>query len=490
MSLNNAIIPFHKLYLDILHENTNWINIITLLHDNHHIITTIYDLLKKEQLEKLDYDMKLSDLINKIKSEKGHLTKIHYIVTVLHHIIYDLASQEEHYLFPLIGQEEMVILKKPIKYYISINKKIVQQNFFHAFILIYSLESLFYKNFYVGVDFEYTHRIIKLAQFNFEHKSDLKSFVMIVSPLDIGDVITKNMIKLVMCNSHLKKILMGADSLDYPYIRDELLQKNDSKITKFTNSMIDVRYLCEYYKSIKGVDINYSKCSIYDAILYFGVINQEKRTQLEIMEDTMPVPVDRDWTINKLSISQEKYVQYDVLFLKYYYFRMIYIATMDEETDAGKKKIIDLYKHVMYELTQFIYLEKSSITLLTVKCKEEVDIMNNFMVRQPKQIYKMQDIFKDVSVNIITDLPYVDIDKLNNVKMFSTTIMILIKKMVYTIISQKYPIYKSKMNKWTDKLDNGYLFDFFEEMKYSYLKRMFVQIEKILRYRIEKLLLN
>lgn len=511
MSLKDDAISFHILIKElwkIFESQDNavekWTQVATQIVEKNDIFVNLMKKLKKEfvadksasrppfsrdePLGKLDYDMTIKDLFAKIDVEKSHLTLIHYLVIVLHNIVYDLASQEGNYFFSLHGQEEMIILKKPIQYYISINKKKEQNILFHAFLLTYALESLFHKHFYVGVDFEYTHRIIKLAQLNFEHKSDLRSFIMIVSPSDLTPIITSHMIKYVMCNSHMKKILMGADSLDYPYMRDEMFQKDPSKIIKFTNSMIDVRYPCEYYKAVHGVDLNYSKCSIYDAVVYFGVISQEKRDQLTLMEETMPVPVDRDWTITHLSISQQKYVQYDVIFLKYYYFRMIYVATNDGTTDKEKKGIIDLYKHVMYELTQFIYLEKSAITLMTLKCKEEVDVMNNYMVRRPHHIYKMQDIFKTVSTGLVTTDPYADIDKLNNVKMFATTIMLVIKKIVYTLISQKYAIHKSKMDTWKEKLSNDFVFDFYEEMGYQYLKRLFMELEKILRERIGKLL--
>jgi len=495
MSINDITIYFNDLYGNILgifnsesDDVNKWIEISKLIHNDNKIFVDLIKILRKETLQKLDYDLTFNDVNNKLKSEVNNLTKIYLIIIGLHYIVYELASKEGNYFFSLVGQEEMIILKKPITYYISINKKKEQHIMFHAFLLVYSLESIFYKNFYVGVDFEYTHRNIKLTQLNFEHKSDLRSFIMIASPTDLDDVISKNMIKLVFCNKHMKKILMGADSLDYPYMRDELLQKNPSKIIKFTNSMVDVRYLCEYYKSEHGVESSYSKCSIYDAVVYFGVISQEKREQLALMEETMPVPVDRDWTITQLSISQQKYVQYDVIFLKYYYFRMIYIATNDGTNDDEKKDIIDLYKHVMYELTQFIYLEKSLITTMTTKNKEEVDVMNNYMVRRPNQIFKMQDIFKQVSSGIITKNPYTDIDKLSYVKMYATTLSLIIKKIVYTLVSQKYTIHKSKTEIFKEKLSNEYVFAFFEVMNYNYLNQMFKEIEDILRMRVNKLL--
>ena len=54
--------------------------------------------------------------------------------------------------------------------------------------------------------------------------------------------------------------------------------------------------------------------------IFFGVISQEKMDQLNLMVENMPHQNDRVWDIHNLSKAQELYVQYDVLFLKYFYF--------------------------------------------------------------------------------------------------------------------------------------------------------------------------
>jgi hypothetical protein len=488
-NMNNSTgtyyMSFQKLYFDILEDyklneipTEKWKKIATKINQNAPIFVTAYHELRKQKNSKLDYDKMIPD-------DASSNISIEDIIVGLHLMIYDLATKEGNYYFSLNGQDEMLVLKKPLIYYVTINKKNEQNIFFHAFMLIYALESLFHKNFYVGIDFEYTHHKIRLAQINFEHKTDLRSIIMIVAPTELEHNILNDFIDLIMCNYHCKKILHGSDSLDYPYIRDEMLAKNESKIIEFTNSMVDTRFICEYYKLSRNIASD-NKCSLYHAFIFFGVISQEKMDQLNLMVENMPHQNDRVWDIHNLSKAQELYVQYDVLFLKYFYFKMINVATSEETTNDGKKKILDLYKHIIYELTQFIYLENSSITTLLVQCKEEVDPCNNYMIKRPHGIFKLIDIFKSVSGGIMTT--DVDIDKLSRVKTFSRVITLLLKKLTYTILSQKYTIHMKTNIIWDEKLDNSYIYEFFHEMPYLYLEKLFKEIEKILLVRVREFL--
>src|SRR6266702_592130 len=115
MSLKDGAISFHILIKDLwkIYESQDsaidkWIHVATQITEKNNIFVDLIKKLKKEPLEKLDYDMTTKDLFAKIDVEKNHLTLIHYLVIVLHNIIYDLASQEGNYFFSLHGQEEMI----------------------------------------------------------------------------------------------------------------------------------------------------------------------------------------------------------------------------------------------------------------------------------------------------------------------------------------------------------------------------------------------
>nr|URM62087.1 hypothetical protein [Mimivirus sp.] len=123
---------------------------------------------------------------------------------------------------------------------------------------------------------------------------------------------------------------------------NHLLQDDPAKIIKFTRSLIDTRFLCEYYKLTRSEPSD-NKCSIYDedstrsAIYYFKVVSDDQQRRLAELLESMPSPHDRDWYIHKMPVSQVQYAALDVLYLKVFYYRMIYVATEDESTDLGKK---------------------------------------------------------------------------------------------------------------------------------------------------------
>lgn len=469
-----------------------WKQIAEYMDFNYTVPIQIFQRTKKSQLNiKLDYDTSFELLQERIESESDPTVKLSYLILSLHHIIYELLSAEGNYKFSLKGNEEMTILKKDIIYYISLASKKEQNKLFHSFIILFGLESLFNGHFFVGIDYEFTNKKIQLAQLNFEHNISLESFIMIVGPSELDSYQMEDFIELIICNDSIRKILHGSDSLDIPYMYNHMLQEDPERIIKFTKTMIDTRFLCEYYKLSKN-ETSDNKCSIYDqdpsrsAIYYFGVISEEQQNKLSSVLESMPIHYDLDWRISSLSQSQILYAQYDVIFLKYFYYRIINVATKDVTSELEKKSIIDLYKHVLYELTQFVYLENNQITFLKEKCKEEVDGVNNYFIRNKNGIMKMIDIYNVVSTNLSSVDPKVDIDKLIRVPYFKTPILIIIKRITYGFISKNCRVQKNKNTLWTEKLDNSFIYDFFEEMGFFYLQRMFKDQSSTIQDRVKQ----
>lgn len=502
-SIDNIIDDFQFFYQKISEfykskssAKEKWTKIATYMHDNNSLVIKVFTTIKQNDLRKqinLDYKTKFKQLEKQIDEESDTLVKSSFIILALHYLIYDLLTIKGNYDFSLNGQEQMQILKsinKQIIYYINVSVKNEQNIYFHAYILLYALESLFNKRFYVGVDFEYTNKKIQLAQLNFEHSISPSSIIMIVSPNELEIVMMDNFVNLIMCNKYIKKILHGSDSLDIPYVYNYMLQNDPEKIIKFTKGLIDTRFLCEYYKLTRE-QVTDNRCSIYDedparsAVYYFNVVSEEQQQKLTELLQSMPAPYDIVWNIHKMPKSQVLYAQYDVLFLKYFYYRIIHVATEDEESDLGKKAIIELYKHVLNEITQFVYLENNNITFLKAKCKEDVDVVNNYFIRKPSGILKMIDIYNQISTGLITTDPKVNIDNLQKVNHFKTSIMIIIKRIIYGFISQNCRVQKDKSTIWTDKLDNKFIFDFLKEMEFTYLFRMFKDLEKTLEVKVK-----
>lgn len=501
-SINKIVTDFQLVYQKILdYYNSNmtsvekWKNIALHMHENYVIIVDIYASVKKQKnrnLVTMNYELTLSQLDDQIVQESDLTVKTSVIILALHTIIYELLSTEGNYYFSLNGQEEMQVLKKNLIYYINFYEKSEQNINFHAYIMLYALESLFNRHFYIGVDFEYTQRKIQLAQLNFEHNIALQSFIMMVRPNDLDPIITNNFIKLIICNKYIRKILHGSDSLDIPYVYQHLLGDDPNKIKRFTRTLIDTRFLCEYYKLTSDV-VTDNRCSIYDvdfarsAVYFFGVISEDRQKQLSELLESMPASFDVRWDLNKLPKSQILYAQYDVIYLKYFYYRIIYVATKHEMTDLGKKSVIDLYKHVLNEITRFVYLERNNITYLMNKCKTEVDVANNYFIKSNQGIIKMIDIFNKISIGLETFNPRVSIDKLTKVNHFKIPVMTLIKRIVYGHVSYKCKVQKDKTTIWTDRLPNQFIFDFLKKMEYYYLFRMFKELDKILEDRVKQI---
>lgn len=502
---------YHEIYEEIIKLNKNdnrieaWQTISTLMHTRSDIFSKLYRKLRHDETRKeikIPYSDKISDLQKQIKTETNLIIQTSLITGVLHQIIYDLMSAEGNYKLLLDGPEEMIVLKKQIKYYVSISDKIEKNILFHAFILLFAVESLFNTHFYVGIDFEYTgqdpvfeRRKIQLAQLNFEHNTDLRSIIMIVSPdeLKIEPIINKNFVRLIMCNGHIKKIIHGADALDMPYLYKELLEDDTTKVMKFTRALIDTKLLCEYYKLNLKVNPG-NKCAMYKVLTSFDVISPEQDAKLDKVLQANEPHQDREWdNIRNMPKNQLLYALYDVIFLKYFYYKIIASATSETDNIPKKKTIITLYKHVLYELSQFAYLEKSEYTFVVKTCKEEIDPLNNFMIRykvgtKNQKIMKLIDIYNKVNTGIVTTDPVADIDSILKVNYFSKVIAIIIKKMTYTLAGKMYSIYKDKNTIWSAKLDNKFIFEFFGKMNYEYLGRMFKDIESTLEQRLRTLI--
>lgn len=501
-SLNELAKEFHVFYQkisDIYHSKKTpvdkWNNIALYIHTNSKIVIQIFKAVKINDSRKnikFDYNISLSQLEKQIITEADLMVKISTIILIMHHIIYELLSTEGNYYFLLEGQQEMQVLPKPINYYINISIKTEQNIYFYAYILLYALESLFNKHFYLGIDFEYTNKKIQLAQLNFEHNVALQSIIMMVNPTELEPIMMNDFVELIICNKYIKKILHGSDSLDIPYMYNHMLQDDSKKIRRFTRTLIDTRFLCEYYKLTRD-EVSDSRCSIYDedptrsAIYYFKVISDEQQKKLTELLQSMPAPHDIQWNIHKMPKSQTLYAQYDVFYLKWFYYKMIHNATLDDQTAHGKKAIIELYKNVLNEITRFVYLERNEITMLMTVCKQDVDPLNNYFIRKSDSILKMIDIFNKVSIDLESSNPKVSINKLTKVNHFKVPVMTLIKRLVYGFVSQKCRIQKDKTSIWNEKMDNNFIFDFLDKMNYSYLFKMFKELSITIESRVREI---
>ena len=181
----------------------------------------------------------------------------------------------------------------------------------------YILEFISFKNYKLfGIDFEFNRdrnkganmRKIALCQINFVKNN--KSDIFLFYPPNIKKEIFK---LLLLCDCY--KIFHGAESLDLPYLFDNIIEDKDK--IKFCNKLVDTRYLCEYYNS--KMNITNIRCRIYDLLLGLKVINKQKYDELMKNDKMMGNiwEIDIDITKDKFIKNKEliKYCIYDVVYL-------------------------------------------------------------------------------------------------------------------------------------------------------------------------------
>lgn len=477
-----------------IHESKNdyqikLLEISKIINQNNKIITTLFNSINNTKKIKLSYQNTTQQLIKLIKSESDELIKLSLIITYLHHVIYEIMGQDENCYFTLDGNEEMIIPEK-ITYYVYLSMKPEQNSYVYLITFIFSFESFFHDRFYIGIDYEYTGgKNIQLYQINYEHPISKQKFIMIFNPKDLDDYMMESFVSMVICNRNIKKILHGADPLDLPYTYKEMLNDDFDKIIKFTKSMVDTRYYCDYYKATyESSDV---KCMIYDddptksGIYTFGLISDESQNRLA--EILISLPPERQWNIKRMTKSETLYTLYDTLFLKYFYYKIISKAIEHEKTPEAEKSTMFFYKNVLSEVSQFATLESKKITGLTLKCKEEVDLINNYMIRKNNKTIKLIEIYNKASQEIEITNPKVSIDTLIKVTYFKTPISLLIKKIIYTILTNKYRIYQNKLKTYDTRLSNKFIYEYFDTYEFFVLKKIFEEIELFLESKIKML---
>jgi hypothetical protein len=207
---------------------------------------------------------------------------------------------------------------------------------------------------------------------------------------------------------------------------------------------------------------------------------------LNMIHERMGPPQDLVWNIHRLAKSQVLYALYDVLFLKYFYYQMIKMAYYNQP-NVQKMNTIVMYRHVLYETTQFIYLERREITFLLLKAKQEIDIINNYMIRHDNSVMTLITVFNNIFPAVITSDPTVDIDKLISVNYFRLQLTMLFKKIIYTQLSLRFRIYKDKNTIWNGKLSNDYIFALMDKLRFQYLSRVITSFISIINNRINQL---
>ena len=271
----------------------------------------------------------------------------------------------------------------------------------------YIKEFISYKGYkLIGVDFEFNRvknkREIALCQINFMKKDKMNIFLFY--PPNIKKDIFKSLLI-----SDCIKILHGSESLDLPYLCDNIINNNDWD--KFCNNLIDTRYLCEYYNSSNNID---SRCRIYDLLLSMKVISKNKYDDLmkndKLMGNIWEINID----VKTMSKELIKYSIYDVLYLPKLF---------------NKFPKNEIYHKIIPEIGNIVFLLRYQDKL----DKYFADVSKHNLTKYNINNYNYNDVYISVFEWIMTDnLMY----NLYQISYFRKFIELIIKNILYNYLDK------------------------------------------------------
>jgi hypothetical protein len=348
----------------------------------------------------------------------------------------------------------------------------------------------------MGIDFEFNTKKVALMQILFEiHKRDkiIKKYYIIYPPMLDNE--TSDYLKYhIMSNLNILKILHGSESLDIPYIVEDLFNHEVEPLIDFFMSMVDTRYLCEYLNVInKGDNI----CRIYDLLVKLNVISEDEKQKLDLNEDKMGHIYETFIDINKLSDELITYAIHDVVYL----------------TDAYEKLKKMIIEHnpknyyLLLDLIRYCFMERRNVTNIGDDVII-INMMNNYFyyinksnVHTEYMLSKITDTTSEVNqdyyykINLLKtyDIILKDfIDSYDSVMIMSkinylkTNLLSLFKTIVYIIILKYYRVKSSNTQIVEYDLNNNYRL-IISSLKEVGLEHLLELIEKFYEFADSKL---
>ena len=313
-------------------------------------------------------------------------------------------------------------------YLVFLTNSKINFNIFRVYLLFYYTNiRLYKKKVYLGVDSEFNTKVVAMMQLNFEQpRLDLYtcSLIFLFDPNQLSFKWKKLLTERILCNKKVNKILHGSDSLDIPYVYNDLLENDPIMIKNFNLSFIDTKFLCEY--SYYSKDKQLGKCKINYLLLKEGVISQNKFDSLQKEEENMGPIYDIIININNISELLINYTLYDVLYLYHL-------------TNYYKTNYKDYY--LINEITQLTFMQKRDI--ITIVPILEINKINNYYIILKKNPIRLNDVFNNLLKNFKNEL----IDNLLKINYFKSTLLFIFKYELYFHLVKKFTIYEKFSNK-------------------------------------------
>lgn len=277
----------------------------------------------------------------------------------------------------------------------------------------------------LGIDFEFNkvrkaERDVALMQINIENDSDI-AYIFILYPPELTLRNHDILIKLIT-HKQIYKILHGAESLDIPYVFDQLLIKKEL-IDYFCSNFYDTRFLCDYYHIEKNIQ---GRCSIYYLLLEQQIITKEKFEELEkIEEKTGPIyliTID----IHKLGFHVLRYSLYDVIYLPELLRKFLNMSWS--------------YTNLVPEITCMINKYKRDPINKFNELEKLVNSMNPYFIYEGDTHVSLNEIWE--IYNVIIEEKY--LVKVQQISYFKKFIEIIMKFIIYQNLSKYFKVWINK----------------------------------------------
>lgn len=359
----------------------------------------------------------------------------------------------------------ITIVEDSLKYSIIKVFNELSMKLFICYIVFYNKYSKNKNDFdkIIGLDYEFDRGKIALHQLSF-YPDSKKNIIFLVDPVFITGINKKLLVKHVYISKCIK-IVHGSDSLDIPYIFNDLLDKNRKLFLKFVRYMYDTRFMCEMNKILNN--IGNIKCSLYDAMLFFKTISNEKYNELDNINKKMGPIYNVVWDVVALDGLNLKYALYDVLFLRKFVYDII---------RSSNGKILSAVKLMPY-LERFIYIEKQDSKIM-IYIKDIIDKINNFEVQINGNKKRLIDLFNSSVTQIEITKSGVTLDNIMQISYFKGTLVYLFKFVLYSVLFDKYDIYESRNVIYNGDCDRDKLYKMLKKDKFTIIYKLLKGFEK------------
>jgi len=291
---------------------------------------------------------------------------------------------------------------------------------------------------YLGIDFEFNkvgkgERDVALMQINLESDDSNEAYIVVLYPPEWDKSDLKILIDLVS-EPVIIKILHGAESLDIPYMFNQLLQ--DKKLVNgLCTNFYDTKFMCDYAHISEKKQ---GRCSIYYLLTENHVITQEKFDELENIEhSTGPIYLIHI-DIHTMSHDVFRYSLYDVLYLP---------ELIKKYTVKGVE-----YDKIIPQITCAINKYKRNIEPNFINLEKTINTLNIHYIVQNNSTILLHEIWECYYYWISDKAGY--FTYLKEIPNFKHFFEIITKMIIYTHVTRLFRVHKSK--KQTIHLPDNY----------------------------------